>query len=140
MENALIDKIKGLFKKKEKKEKKVKEVDKNLHRVTVSIMEKKFESEDFVGAARDLKVLLEVYGRKKKQNHRYKGREFISFILSNKHKDLKNKGYMHWKNINQIIQLNKKKVYPYHQNNLKNAMTFFEKEIKAIYSIDVDVK
>ena len=100
-------------------------------------MEKKYELEDLVGSAKDLKSLLEINGRRKKQNHRYKGREFISFILSNKHKDLKNKGYTHWQNINQIIQLNHTKVYPYHKGNLRNAMDFFEKEIKGIYAIDV---
>ncbi len=100
-------------------------------------MEAKFEEEDLVEAAKDLKNLLEAYGFRKKKNHRYKGRTFIHFILSNKHKDLKNTGYKHWQNLNQIIILNQTKVYPYHKQNLRKAMDFFKKEIKSISQIDI---
>ncbi len=134
---ALLEKIKGLFKPNPKKA--IRKEDKVLSKVSVSSMEKKFENEDLVGAAKDLKILLEYFGDQKKANHRYKGREFISFILSNKHKDLKNTGYMHWQNLNKIIQLNQKKVYPYHKNNLRNAMTFFEEEIRGIHSFNIEL-
>lgn len=112
-----------------------KEVDDS--RVSVDSMERKFSEDDLVGAAKDLKLLLEFYGHKKKKNHRYKGRTFIHFILSNKHKNLKNSGYIHWQNINNIIQLNQNKVYPYHQKNLRNAMDFFEKEVKNINTLSI---
>ena len=134
---ALLSKIKELTKSKPKKNK---EVDIDTNRVSVVTMEAKFESEDLVGAARDLKSLLEIYGTRKKKNHRYKGREFIHFLLSSKHKDLKSTGYKHWQNINQIIVLNHKTVYPFHKQNLRDAMTFFEKEIKGINTIDVYVE
>ena len=78
-------------------------------RVNVTLMEKKFEADDLVGSAIILKHLLEIFGEQKKQNHRLKGREFIQFILSSKHKDLKAIGYTHWENINKIIHLNKYK-------------------------------
>lgn len=107
--------------------------------VSVYSMEKKFEDENLVEAAKDLKLLLEYYAHKKKKNHRYKGRNFIYFILSNKHKNLKNSGYVHWQNINSIIQLNHKKVYPYHQTNLRNAMDFFKKEVKSINTLRINV-
>ncbi|MDC7243698.1 MAG: hypothetical protein PQJ44_07160 [Sphaerochaetaceae bacterium] len=107
------------------------------HRISVDNMEARFAQDDLVGAAKDLKQLLEFYGYSKKHNHRYKGRSFIHFILSNKHKNLKNIGYTHWQNINQIIILNHKKVYPYHKQNLREAMDFFKKEVKNINSIDV---
>jgi len=100
-------------------------------------MEKKFEDEDYIGAAKELKSLLEAFGRRKRKNHRYKGREFIYFILSNKHKDLKNTGYDHWQNLNHFIKLNHTKVYPFHKNNLRKAMTFFEKEIKGLSDIKI---
>nr|HPJ23916.1 hypothetical protein [Bacillota bacterium] len=74
---TIFNKIKDLFKK-DPTEKKSKPID--LTRVSVFSMEKKFEAEDLVGAAKDLKLLLESYGRSKKKNHRYKGREFIFFI------------------------------------------------------------
>ena len=134
MKKTFISKFKDIFKKKEPNPK---NVDRLLKRTSVPAMEKKYEIDDLVGSAKDLKNLLEINGRRKKHNHRYKGRIFISFILSNKHKDLKNKGYTHWKNINQIIQLNHTKVYPYHKKNLREAMDFFEKEIKGIYEINV---
>ena len=128
---GFIDKIKDWFKKKES----VTEFEDGSRMVSVAIMEKKYEEDDLVGAAKDLKVLLEHYGTSIKKNHRHKGREFIHFILTSKHKNLKNQGYKHWQNLNQIIILNHKKVYPYHKNNLREAMTFFEKEIKSINSI-----
>ncbi len=131
---ALFSKLKE---RSEAKKKKIKEEDLSSGRVSVYTMEAKFESEDLVGAARDLKSLLEIYGIRKKKNHRYKGREFIHFILSSKHKDLKSTGYKHWQNINQIIILNHKTVYPFHKQNLRDAMTFFEKEIKGLNTIDV---
>lgn len=131
---ALLDTIKGWFSKKPKDTSK-KEFDER--RVSVSTMEHKFEEDDLVGAAKDLKTLLETYGKGKKKNHRYKGREFIYFILSNKHKDLKNTGYLHWKNVVQIISLNHDKVYPYHKNNLRNAIDFFRTEIKSINGFDL---
>lgn len=111
--------------------------DLELNIVSLSSMESKYENEDFMGAAKDLKSLLETYGRRKRKNHRYKGREFIYFVLSNKHKDLKNTGYLHWKNLNSFMELNKTKVYPYHQTNLRNAMDFFEKEVKSLREIKI---
>jgi len=137
---AFLSTIKNLFKKQEPKPVKEKRDKKEVNRVSVLTMEKKYETEDLVSAAKELKILLEFFGQRKKQNHKYKGREFISFILSNKHKDLKNTGYMHWQNLNQVIQLNQAKVYPYHKNNLRNAMTFFETEIKGIYSFDIELR
>lgn len=119
-----------LFKSENKKPKPV-----DMSTISVMTMEAKFEEENLVEAAKDLKELLEAYGQRKKKNHRYKGREFMYFILSHKHKDLKNTGYKHWQNINQIIQLNQPKVYPYHKNNLRNAMDFFMREIKSINTI-----
>lgn len=107
--------------------------------VSIDSMEYKFENDDLVGAAKDLKLLLEFYGHKKKKTHRYKGRAFIYFILSNKHKNLKNSGYIHWQNINNIIQLNHKKVYPYHQKNLREAIDFFRKEVKNINSLSINI-
>lgn len=107
-----------------------------LKRISVPTMEARYEAGDIVGAAVVLRSLLESYGQGKKKNHRQKGREFIQFILSNKHKDLKNLGYTHWKNINKIIHLNQTTVYPYHKQNLRKAMDFFEKEIKGIRAID----
>lgn len=122
------------------KEKASKEKHTDFEKVSVLSMEAKFEADDLVGAAKDLKHLLEYYGRSKKHNHRYKGRSFIYFILSNKHKNLKNAGYIHWQNINQIIQLNHSKVYPYHKKNLRNAMDFFKKEVKNINSMNITVE
>lgn len=133
---AFLSSLKNIFTKKEPQPKKEK---KEVVKVSVVSMEKKFENDDLVGAAKELKILLEYFGEQKKQNHRYKGREFISFILSNKHKDLKNIGYTHWQNVNQVIQLNQKQVYPYHKNNLRNAMTFFETETKGIYNFNIEL-
>ena len=110
-----------------------------LHRVNVTIMEKHYEADDFVGSSIILKHLLEIYGTKKKMNHRLKGRVFVHFILSNKHKNLKTIGYTHWQNINKIIHLNHAKTYPYHKNNLRKAMDFYKKELKSINSIDVEI-
>lgn len=127
------EKIKGLFQKDPSNQRK----DVDLSLVTIYSMEYKYENDDLVGAAKDLKLLLEAFGRSKKKNHRYKGRTFIHFILSNKHKNLKNTGYIHWENLNQIIILNHKKVYPYHKSNLRKAMDFFMKEVKSINSFRI---
>ncbi len=132
---AFLDKIKEKLANKSPKPKKS-YLDSD--RISVYTMEEKYETDDLVGASKDLKRLLEEYGERKKKNHRYKGREFIHFILSNKHKDLKNTGYKHWQNINQIITANYDKVYPYHKENLKKAMDFFRKEIKSINTLDLD--
>jgi hypothetical protein len=130
----LIDKIKDFFKKTTSKSSSSSDVP---NYISVTSMEIKYKNEDFMGAAKDLKILLEAYGRRKRKNHKYKGREFIHFILSNKHKDLKNIGYTHWQNLDQFMKLNQTKVYPYHKNNLREAMTFFEKEIKGLYDIKI---
>lgn len=127
---SLLEKLKSLFAKKEKSIEKV-------NYISLMSMEEKYQVEDYMGAAKDLKSLLEQYGRRKRKNHRYKGREFIYFILSNKHKDLKNTGYTHWENLNNFIKLNQTKVYPYHKNNLRNAMDFFEKEVKGLREIKI---
>jgi len=110
-----------------------------LMRVNVTLMEKKYEADDLVGSAIILKHLLEIFGEQKKQNHRQKGREFIHFILSNKHKDLKTVGYTHWQNINKIIHLNQTKPYPYHKENLRKAIDFFKKELKGLNAIDMEI-
>ena len=130
---TFIEKIKNFFKGKSNPD----HVKETPNYISVLTMEKKFEDEDYLGAAKDLKSLLEAFGRRKRKNHRYKGREFIFFILSNKHKDLKNTGYDHWQNLNHFIKLNHTKVYPFHKNNLRKAMTFFEKEIKGLYDIKI---
>lgn len=136
---TFFEKLKGLFQSKEPKAKKTTEkASEKTERITVITMEKKYEEDDLVGAAKDLKALLEYYGTRKKKNHRYKGREFIHFLLSNKHKDLKNIGYEHWQNINRIIQQNQDKVYPYHKNNLRKAMDFYESEIRDLKNMIVD--
>lgn len=121
------------------KEKQVEEVEEGTFRVNVTIMEKKFAEDDLVGAAVVLRHLLEIYGTQKKKNHRLKGREFIHFILSIKHKDLKTKGYTHWQNINKIIHLNQAHPYPYHKENLRKAMDFYKKELKGIKVIDMKI-
>ena len=108
-------------------------------RVNVTQMEKKYEEDDLVGAAIQLKHMLEIFGTQKKKNHRLKGREFIQFILSSKHKDLKAVGYTHWQNLNKIIHLNQTKPYPYHKQNLRKAMDFFKKELKGIIAIDMEI-
>ncbi len=100
-------------------------------------MRKCFNNDEIAKSAIILKNLLEVYGMKKKKNHHYKGREFIFFILSNKHKDLKTTGYTHWKNVNKIIQKSQNQSYPYHKKNLENAINFYTKEIKSINSLNV---
>jgi hypothetical protein len=127
---SFIESLKNLFKRNEASESLK---DSNL--VSLESMEKHYEEEAYMEAAQELKILLERYGKRKRKNHRYKGREFIYFILSNKHKNLKNAGYMHWKNLHKFMQLNKEKVYPYHKNNLRNAMDFFEKEVKSLREI-----
>jgi hypothetical protein len=133
---AFIDKIKGFFKKSGSKSSKAKETP---NYISIMSMETKFENDDLIGAAKDLKSLLEAYGRRKRKNHRYKGREFIYFVLSNKHKDLKNIGYTHWQHLDQYIKLNTTKVYPYHKKNIRNAMSFFEKEVKGLSEIKIPV-
>jgi hypothetical protein len=136
MANGFFGSITKMFGSKDVKQ----EVEENLKRVNVSIMKARFDAGDLVGAAVILRNLLEIYGEKKKKNHRQKGREFIYFILSHKHKDLKNIGYTHWQNINKIIHLNQTQVYPYHKQNLEKAMAFFTAEIKGINAIDVEIK
>jgi len=125
---SVIEKLKKLFKK--SPEKKV-----DYNQISLMSVEKKFEEEDYLGAAKDLKTILEYYGRRKRKNHRYKGREFIHFILSNKHKELKNVGYYHWQNLTEFDKLTHGKAYPYHQKNLRKAIDFFEKEIKSLANI-----
>lgn len=110
-----------------------------LNFISIESMEEKYNKGDLMGAAKDLKILLEAYGKRKSKNHRYKGREFISFLLSNRHQDLKNTGFNHWENINEYIKLNHSKVYPYHQKNIREAMTFFEKEIRNLTEIKIPV-
>jgi hypothetical protein len=127
--------LKNIFKKKTE----IVETSKKVNRANTDEMEKSYNNDDFVHSALILKILLEVYGERKKKNHRQKGREFIQFILSNKHKDLKTIGYTHWQNINKIIQTKHTKVYPYHKKNLRNAIDFFTKEVKSINSINVDI-
>lgn len=134
---TIIEKIKGWFKNNKTDAPKTNEAQ---NFISIVSMDTKFKSEDYMGAAKDLKSLLEAYGRRKRKNHRYKGREFIHFILSSKHKDLKNIGYTHWQNLNQFMKLNQVKVYPYHQNNLKEAIAFFQKEIKGLAEIKIPVK
>ena len=131
---GLWSKISDLFRSKEASTTQGKEAP---NFISITSMEIKYENEDYIGAARELKTLLEAYGRRKSKNHRYKGRVFISFILSNKHQDLKNVGYTHYENLIDFIKLNHVKVYPYHKNNLRNAMTFFEKEVKGLYDIKI---
>jgi hypothetical protein len=108
--------------------------------ISVPSMEAKYDEGDYMQAAKDLKLLLERYGKLKKKNHRRRGREFIHFILSNKHKDLKNAGYTHWENVEKFIKLNQIKVYEYHKKNLRNAMDFFEKEVKSLNEIKIQTK
>lgn len=127
---AFIDSIKNIFKSQGKSNELN---DTNL--ISLDSMENHYEEGRYMDAAQELKILLERYGKRKRKNHRYKGREFIYFVLSNKHKNLKNAGYMHWENVNKFMQLNKKKVYPYHKENLRNAMDFFEKEVKSLKEI-----
>ncbi len=120
-----------------KKDSKTTEPTKKVKSSNVIEMKKCYDNDDFVGSAIILKTLLEVYGIKKRKTHHYKGREFVYFILSNKHKDLKNLGYAHWQNINKIIQKKQKQSFPYHKKNMKNAIDFYTKEIKSINSLNV---
>lgn len=136
MSKNIFDSFKNVFKGKDKQ---VEETEEGTLRVNVSIMEKKFEEDDLVGAAVILRHLLEIYGTQKKKNHKLKGREFIYFILSIKHKDLKTKGYTHWQNINKIIHLNQSHPYPYHKENLRKAIDFYKKELKGIKVIDMKI-
>ena len=136
MSKNIFDSFKNVFKGKPKHKEKAQE---GKLRVNVTLMEKRYEEDDLVGSAIVLKHLLEIFGTQKKQNHRLKGREFIHFILSNKHKDLKTTGYTHWQNINKIIHLNQTKPYPYHKENLLKAIEFFKKELKGIKVIDMEI-
>jgi len=129
---ALLDKIKKMFQKKDR----VKE-NQTYRIVSLSEIEKKYEADDFVSAAKDLKTLLDFYGKRKNRNHKFKGREFIDFILSSKHKDLKNAGFMHWQDLAQIIQSNQAKVYPYYKKKLRDALDFFSKEIRDLNVISM---
>ena len=131
---ALLDKIKKMFQKKAPAKEPL------IYRV-VSLLEieKKYEADDFVGAAKDLKMLLDFYGKRKNKKHKFKGREFIDFILSSKHKDLKNAGFMHWQNVAQIIQSNHAKVYPYYKKKLRDALDFFSKEIHDLHVITMRI-
>ncbi len=134
MSENIFDAFKKVFKGNTKKTEEAKE---GSRKINVPLMEKKYEEDDLVEAAFILQNLLEIYGTQKRKNHRLKGREFIHFILSSKHKDLKNIGYTHWENINKIIHLNQEKPYPYHKQNLRKAMDFFEKELRSINAIDM---
>jgi len=133
MAENIFESFKNLFKGKEKVSKE------GVRIINVREMEKQYEADDLTGAASILIELLEIYGVRKKKNHRLKGREFIHFILSHKHKDLKNIGYTHWQNINKIVHLNHDKAYPYHKENLRSAMDFFRKEIKSINALDIEL-
>lgn len=132
----LFKRIKTLFAGNKSKSNDVNDV---LKFISIDSMEAKYNNNDLMGAAKDLKSLLEAYGKRKSKNHHYKGRVFISFLLSNKHQDLKNTGYNHWENLTEYIRLNHSKVYPYHQKNIREAMTFFEKEIKGLAEIKIPV-
>ena len=128
---ALFDNIKKLFQKKPSKV-----VDTTVfHIISLEEIKKKYEADDVNGAAKDLKMLLERYGKRKNRNHKFKGREFVDFVLGSKHKDLKNVGYTHWQNIGQIIEANHSKVYPYYKQKLKDAIDFYSKEIRDLNTI-----
>jgi hypothetical protein len=130
----IIESFKKMFKRKTEVSKKENE---GTLRVNVSEMEKCYKEDDLVKSSIILKHLLEIYGEQKRKNNRFKGREFVHFILSSKHKELKNLGYTHWQNINKIIHLNQTTPYPYHKNNLRKAIDFFEKELKGIKAINM---
>ena len=134
MAKNIFDSFKKMFKGKSNQ---IEENEEGKLRVSVINMEHKYKEDDLVSASIILRHLLEIYGAKKKKNNRLKGREFIHFILSNKHKDLKNEGYEHWQNINKIVHMNQSKTYPYHKDNLRKAIEFYKKEIKGIKVIDV---
>jgi len=133
MAENILSKLKKVFKGKES-EKGTSE-DKTV-KYNVATMEKLYAADELVQTAKVLKKILEIYGVSKKEKHRLKGREFVHFILSSKHKDSKNLGYKHWQNINKIIHLNQSTAYPYHKKNLRKAMDFYEKELKSIHLID----
>ncbi len=136
MDKKFINSLKKMFKKSPVHKE---EATGGTLKVNVKMMEKHFKADDLVRCSIVLKHLLEIYGTQKKKNHRLKGREFVYFILSSKHKDLKNLGYSHWKKINKIIYLNQSKSYPYHKQNLSKAMDFFKKELKGIDSINMEI-
>ncbi|MDD3477657.1 MAG: hypothetical protein PHP32_02165 [Candidatus Izemoplasmatales bacterium] len=133
---AFFDKIKQLF-----TGKAANADEASLYR-TVSLEEirKHYDADELNVAAKDLKLLLELYGKRKSKKHKFKGREFIDFILGSKHKDQKNAGFQHWQNIVQIIESNKTKAYPYYKEKMKDAIDFFSKEIRDINGISIEVK
>jgi|GEM_PF-1350107 len=133
---AFWDKVKNIFHKDSEKQPKEKI---EFRRISITEIIKKNDADDLVGAAKDLKILLEWYGHRIRKNQKVKGREFIDLILGKKHKDLKNTGFMHWQNILQLIQSSPKQVYPYHKNNLTNAIDFFIKEIKGLNAMYLDM-
>lgn len=130
-----FDNVKKLFQKKPKKESEPL----NYRVISLDEIRKKFDEDDINNAARDLKTLLDLYGKRINKKHRYKGREFIDFILGSKHKDLKNVGYLHWQNVVQIIEANRPKVYPYYKQKLKEAIDFFSKEIRDINNLSFTI-
>ena len=111
------------------------EATKNVQEVSFPIIEHAYDAGDYVEAAIMMKVLMEYYGERKRKNHKQKGREFVYFILGSKHKDLKNVGYTHWVNMNKIIKSKKTAVYPYHKQNLRNAIDFFKKEMRSLNTL-----
>jgi hypothetical protein len=127
---GFLQKIKDLFSSKPK------EHATTGRRISVAAMEAYYAEDNLSAAASTLRQLLELYGKQKNKNHRTKGREFIHFLLSSKHKDLKNEGYVHWQNVQKILRLTHNKVYPYHKQNLRLAMDFFKRELKSIQTID----
>lgn len=130
--------LKGIFKNKDNAPSN--EEKDNVQQVSMYQIEHAYEKGEFLDAAEMLHILLEYYGEHKKKNHRYKGREFIHFILKTKHKDLKTIGYNHWVNLNKITHSSKKVIYPYHKQNLLNAIEFFKKEIKSLNNIKTYIK
>jgi len=136
MDKKFINSLKKMFKRSPVHKE---ETTEGTLRVNVRMMEKCFKEDDLVGCSIILKHLLEIYGTQKKKNHRLKGREFVHFILSSKHKDLKNLGYSYWQKINNIIYLNQSETYPYHKQNLRKAMDFFKKELKSIGAINMEI-
>jgi len=131
---ALLEKIKNMFQKKAS-------IQENSiqHTISLSEIQKKYDADDLINAAKDLKMLLDFYGKRKSRKHKFKGREFIDFILGSKHKELKNTGFMHWQNVTQIIQSNQTKAYPYNKKKLKDAIDFFSKEIRDLNIISVQI-
>jgi len=132
----LMKRFRNLFTKTKTKSESVKET---ASFITIETIESKFNNDDLLGAAKDLKSLLEAYGKRKSKNHRHKGRVFIAFILSNKDQDQKNIGYTHWQNLIEYIRLGHKTIYPYHKKNIGEAISFFMKKIKGLSEIKIQV-